>query len=176
MPIQNRGFITTDGRYYEAPFPLAPNHRETAPPYPQGVGQAESDTGHSANHSTFNQRNQDMENAQGYQHYAHQMPAASPPPPIPGVNSPYTINQDSQFNFKLKDVIIIAGAIASAAVSWNNADGRLTRLEERVSTDIVRKIESIERKQDETIKSQAESIKSISAQIAELERAIVTKK
>ena len=105
-----------------------------------------------------------------------QQPQRYTPPPqqIPGVNAPYTINQDSQFNFKLKDVLIIAGAIASAAVSWNNADGRLSRLEERVSTDIVKKIESIERKQDENIKAQADSIKALSSQIADLERAIAS--
>jgi hypothetical protein len=99
---------------------------------------------------------------------------APPPPPqqIPGVNAPYTINQDSQFQFKLKDVLIIAGAIASAAVSWNNADGRISRLEEKVSQEMVKKIESIERKQDEAIRRQEDSQKALQAQISDLERAI----
>ena len=95
------------------------------------------------------------------------------PAPVPGVNAPYTINQDSQFSFKLKDVIIIAGAIASAAVSWNNADGRISRLEEKVSQEMVKKIESIERKQDELVKKQEDSIKVLTSQISDLERAIL---
>jgi hypothetical protein len=171
----NRGFITPDGRYYEAPFPLSPDHREAvARNTPEPSCPPHGDVAPSQ-HSE--QRTSRMDGNHQYPQPAPQQqpqPYTPPPQQIPGVNAPYTINQDSQFNFKLKDVLIIAGAIASAAVSWNNADGRLSRLEERVSTDIVKKIESIERKQDENIKAQADSIKALSSQIADLERAIAS--
>ena len=151
MTTANRGFVTPDGRYYEAASPLASDHREVGP-------------------------RQHAEPAPPQQpevvHHLQEPRLQYQPPP----NTPYVLNQDSQFNFKLKDVIIIAGAIASAAVSWNSADGRLSRLEDRVSTDIVKKIEAVERKQDEAVKYQADSIKALSAQIADLERAIASRK
>jgi hypothetical protein len=174
MPVQNKGFITSDGKYYEAPFPIDPSHREVLP-QPQ-KGSPSNNPFINENTSSFNPRPSEMPaqaNAipmQSYNPKSNESPVSSSP------ISSYTLNQDSQFNFKLKDVIIIAGAIASAAVSWSSADGRLSRLEEKVSTDIVKKIESIERKQDESIKVQTESIRQLSIQITDLERAIVHRK
>jgi hypothetical protein len=191
--------MTQDGHYYEAPFPLQPNHTEVERRPSEGEhffhnGRWQPDRRHEYtleeiyerygihHHQPHHHRPMEDYNMQGqeqplsHQHqYDPSMPHSPhmPPPPVPGVNSPYTINQDSQFNFKLKDVVVIAGAIASAAVSWNNADGRISRLEEKVSQEMVKKIESIERKQDELVKKQEDSIKTLTSQISDLERAIL---
>ena len=180
--------MTVDGMYYEAPFPISADHQEVDLK-PEGNYFFRNGQWHPDRRSMrspeevieiFNQnRVSRMPQHNPPNMYEQQAPACPPAPPppappqqIPGVNAPYAINQDSQFQFKLKDVLIIAGAIASAAVSWNNADGRISHLEEKVSQEMVKKVESIERKQDEAIRRQEDSQKALQAQISDLERAI----
>ena len=163
---RNKGFMTPDGKYYEALTPLHPDHVEIEV------------MPHNGNFFFVNgqwhpDRRQHRSPEEILERYGLPPQPAQPNPSIPGVNAPYVVDQDSQFSFKLKDVIIIAGAIASAAVSWNNADGRISRLEEKVSQEMVKKIESIERKQDEIVKNQEDSIKILASQISDLERAII---
>jgi hypothetical protein len=190
--------MTQDGQYYEAPFPLQPNHMEVERRPSEGEyffynGHWQSNRRHEytpeevyerygihyhhhRSMEDYNMQGKEQPMSHRQQHdpsMTHSLHMPPPPPSAPGVNSPYTINQDSQFSFKLKDVIIIAGAIASAAVSWNNADGRISRLEEKVSQEMVKKVESIERKQDELVKKQEDSIKTLTSQISDLERAIL---
>ena len=160
--------MTQDGRYYEAPFPLQPSHTEVERRPTEGEhffhnGRWHPDRRHERTPEEVYERFGNHQ--QPHQPHHHR--------PVPGVNAPYTIDQDSQFSFKLKDVVIIAGAIASAAVSWNNADGRISRLEEKVSQEMVKNIESIERKQDELVKKHEDSIKALTSQISDLERAIL---
>jgi hypothetical protein len=180
--------MTSDRQYYEAPYPLSADHQEVEL-RPEGdfffhdgrwLPERRFQRTPEELVQIFNQNRLGSQMAPPIHQYDQQQMQPQQPHPqvqmpqqqIPGMNAPYQINQDSQFQFKLKDVIIIAGAIASAAVSWNNADGRISRLEEKVTQDMVKKIESIEKKQDEAIRRQEDSVRSLAAQITDLERVI----
>lgn len=184
-PTTNKRYMTPDGRVYEAPYPLSPDHQlvelqqefgqQPAPIRVPHQPEVQEDEEVQRSMNVNPQAGQRMHQQPPYGGYPP-IPPMQPAPhqPVPGVDAPYTINQDSQFNFKLKDVLIIAGAIASAAVSWNNADGRISRLEEKVSQDMVERIKTVEKKQDDLVRKQEESMKALTSQISDLERAITT--
>ena len=100
-------------------------------------------------------------------------PQPAPAPAQPHQQATIELNQETKFQFQLKDIIVVAGFIASLAVSWTNTDQRITRLEERVTQDIAKRIDGIESKQGEMDKSHDESIKNLTFQVNDLERMVI---
>jgi hypothetical protein len=85
----------------------------------------------------------------------------------------FHLGQDTKLSFTIKDLLVVCSFIVSLTITWTNTDSRISRLEERVTQDMVKRIESIERKQDETAKKTEDAMKSIGYQIADLERIVL---
>jgi hypothetical protein len=125
--MSKQGFITEEGVYYEsmtqinasdAPVPLRPSEDSV---YTNGTW--------ISNRRTSRQQQFDFQT----QPTVREIPQPASQDSSSRDTNTYKISEDTQFKFKLKDIVIVVAFIVSIAISWNNSDTRMTRTEEKVT-------------------------------------------
>jgi hypothetical protein len=163
--MSKQGFITEEGVYYEsmtqinasdAPVPLRPSEDDV---FTNGTW--------ISNRRASRQQQFDFQT----QPTVREIPQpASQDSSSRDINT-YRIGEDTQFKFKLKDIVIVVAFIVSIAISWNNSDTRMTRTEEKLSqlkSDLVQLKSDLSesmKKNDELWRRQEDMNRTLSQQI-----------
>jgi len=82
------------------------------------------------------------------------------------------LDENTQFKFKVKDIIIIVAFIVSIAISWNNSDTRATRTEEQVKQLRI-DLDTQTKKREDAAQRQEDLDRATTAQINDVMRSIL---
>lgn len=155
------GFLTETGLYYEAASKIGASDKQVAlrqaehePSDPSE--QASFDFQQSTQHSTPRPSPHRVRDI--IQHVSDRAEATS-----------YKLDEDTQFKFKLKDVIVVVAFIVSIAISWNNADTRMTRHEEKI-TNLQGAFSEFSKRTDDELRRREERYSQVIDKINAVER------
>ena len=155
------GFITADGTYYEADRKILPTHTQVVLRSPEPSPQLPLDLP---------------------PHQPMPMPVVreipQTPPAGPREDPTYRMDENTQFKFKLKDIIVVVAFIVSIAISWNNSDTKMTRNADQISS-LKTEIATLRGDYNESMKAreeqwrrQEDTNRGLVSQITDVERAM----
>jgi hypothetical protein len=158
--MAKHGFVTADGTYYESEIKLHPSHTQVA--LRQDVAGQQTP----------------LDLHQLPQPVVREIPQPMIPPP-PSREEVIRVDEDTQFQFKLKDIIVVVSFIVTIAISWNNVDTKMTRQADQITqmkediSSLRKENEEFIKKRDELWRRQEDTNRSIVSQINDVERTML---